>query len=210
MSDGKLAVISDFDGVFADSFAALYELNVAAMAAVGRDVSEEEFRRWFIRGIKKSKRELLTSDAEYQQMLAAFEKYNADYYDQADLFSFASDFIGRLSKIAAVVIVSSTRDDLVRKFLDKQKLSVYFQAILGGADLSKKRMFEQAVSILRTLPSQIFFISDTVGDLQEGQEQGFKTIAVTWGFHRRELLQVAQPEFIAEDYLQLLAYLSEK
>lgn len=48
-----------------------------------------------------------------------------------------------------------------------------------------------------------FFITDTSGDVREGKEAGIKTIATTWGYHTKEELVEAKPDYIVDDVQQL-------
>ena len=206
----KLKVITDFDGVYADSFEALFKINQLAMRTVGISITRDDLRRWFEKNIKQSKRELITDDEQYQRMAEKFFEHDGEIYSQVRLFDFAPDLIKGLNRIADLVVASSTRDVLIEDLLSRHQLRQYFSSIFGGKGLSKKKMFEKGVKQLDTSPREVFFITDTVGDLKEAQEFGLKTIAVTWGFHGRELVKTAQPDVIVDSPEQLVEYFAKQ
>lgn len=202
----RLAVATDFDGVWADSFTPLLELNQKVFSAIGRTVTAADHREWYLKNVKTAKRELL-EDREYFRMQEEFDRLHQQHYQKARLFPWTDQVLPKLNKIARLVIVSSTRDFLIRELLGRHSLIQYFEEILGRPDLGKHNLFCEAVGVLKTEPAGTFFISDTVGDITEGKDFGFKTIAVTWGFHSRELLRQSSPDYIIESPEELFSCL---
>jgi phosphoglycolate phosphatase len=49
-----------------------------------------------------------------------------------------------------------------------------------------------------------FYIGDTVGDIKEARAAGVWTVAVTWGWHSRERLLAARPDFLVDTPEELL------
>ncbi|MFZ3015756.1 MAG: HAD hydrolase-like protein, partial [Minisyncoccia bacterium] len=49
------------------------------------------------------------------------------------------------------------------------------------------------------LPKDVVFITDSLGDILEGNECGVKSIGVTWGLHGRETLKKGNPVAIIDD-----------
>lgn len=49
-----------------------------------------------------------------------------------------------------------------------------------------------------------FYIGDTVGDILEAKQAGVKTVAVTWGWHTKEQLSVANPDSLIDSPEELL------
>jgi phosphoglycolate phosphatase len=43
-----------------------------------------------------------------------------------------------------------------------------------------------------------FYVGDTVGDIKEARLAGVKTVAVTWGWHNKERLEMASPDYVIE------------
>jgi len=79
-----------------------------------------------------------------------------------------------------------------------------FQDILGSEfHLSKKTKIDHAVATYGISRGNTYYVGDTSGDIREGKAAGIKTIAVTWGWHPRELLAAAQPDFLIDDAEEL-------
>lgn len=64
------------------------------------------------------------------------------------------------------------------------------------------------MSDLRYVNGDVYFVTDTAGDVIEGNRAEVKTIAVTWGFHDRERLEKAKPDIIVNTPEELLNYFS--
>jgi len=99
------------------------------------------------------------------------------------------------------------------------KISEYFEfdkyiIQLNGADYSGKKANKSTIitNLLETqqlTPSkEIVMIGDTVFDIEGGQENGLSTIAVGYGFGRKEELILAKPDFFAESVEELFEILS--
>jgi phosphoglycolate phosphatase len=47
-------------------------------------------------------------------------------------------------------------------------------------------------------PERTFYIGDTTGDIVEAWAAGVRTVTVTWGWHSRERLVAARPDFLVD------------
>jgi phosphoglycolate phosphatase len=64
-------------------------------------------------------------------------------------------------------------------------------------------------SVMKRYPdSPAYFISDTSGDLFEAHEAGAIPVAVSWGWHGRDILQEAEPAFLLDNPSELLDFSS--
>lgn len=80
---------------------------------------------------------------------------------------------------------------------------------LKGADYKGKHA-TKATIILHLLESRqlppskdIVMIGDTLFDIEGGKENGLSTIAVTYGFGEKEVLEKAEPNYLVEDLEEL-------
>ena len=75
----------------------------------------------------------------------------------------------------------------------------YFREILGADFLfSKKEKIDYALEKYGIPGEQTFYIGDTAGDIREARAAGVRSVAVTWGWHSRERLAAAQPDFLVD------------
>ena len=120
-------------------------------------------------------------------------------------------FEGLLPVVAAMnrryplVIISSGDENTIRNELTRFGFEGCFRAILGSDFLlSKIDKINHAVSEYHADKNQTYYVGDTTGDIREAKMAGVKTVAVTWGWHNRERLAAAHPDFIIDKPLELL------
>ena len=99
-----------------------------------------------------------------------------------------------------LAIISSNSSQTIRKILARSQYNGCFQDILGSEfHLSKKTKIDHAVATYRISRDNTYYVGDTSGDIKEGKAAGVRTIAVTWGWHSREMLAAAKPDFLIDD-----------
>jgi phosphoglycolate phosphatase len=82
----------------------------------------------------------------------------------------------------------------------------YFREIFG-ADFrfSKKEKIVYALEKYGIPGEQALYVGDTAGDIVEARAAGVRSVAVTWGWHNRERLAAAHPDFLIDTPEGLLA-----
>jgi phosphoglycolate phosphatase len=70
--------------------------------------------------------------------------------------------------------------------------------------LSKKEKILYAIKKYQVAPQDIYYIGDTTGDIKEGKEAGVKTVGVTWGWHSKEKMASAKPDYLFDTPQELL------
>jgi phosphoglycolate phosphatase len=51
--------------------------------------------------------------------------------------------------------------------------------------------------------TRTYMIGDAISDIRQGKLAGVQTIAVTWGFQRRDLLLAEQPDYVVDSPAEL-------
>ncbi|MCX5831739.1 MAG: HAD family hydrolase [Deltaproteobacteria bacterium] len=114
-----------------------------------------------------------------------------------------------LAKLQAgniLVIVSSSGSEDIHLILRLHQLQDYFQDVLGSdVHFSKKEKILQVLAKYAIDKDNTYYIGDTTGDIKEAQAVGIKTIAVTWGWHSREILAASRPDHLIDRPEELLA-----
>lgn len=208
----KLPVaIFDFDGVLADSFDAAYKLNDAAMRSIGSRIDKERFRRMYSTNIHQAFRETIGNQELYEQFLAFKEKRSGEYYNTGTvrLFPFVKDMILSFFPRMRLAIVSAAEMDNLMDILSAHGLKDYFDPILASRDLSKTKKLASVAELMCAEAQDIFFITDTAGDIKDGQKVGLKTVAVGWGYQSSKILRKAKPTFFAEKSDELVKFFSD-
>ena len=68
---------------------------------------------------------------------------------------------------------------------------------------------QMMLSKYSTEPTEAIFITDTLGDIEEGKKCGVKSIAVTWGYHPIETLKKGEPYKIISEQHELIDAIKE-
>ncbi len=186
-------IIFDFDGVLANSFKGFYLLNKEAAAIIGKKLSIKQYRDLSLGNIHAGIRAIIPNDDEYQKFIDYKKERIAAFYNTVKLFPGATPLLQKLSKKYILTIASSTKDTLIRKLLQRNKVEKLFSIIHGANDYSKEEALKNILSRTATTPPQAIMVTDTVGDVLVAKKVGIKTIAVTWGFHSRLTLSKIRP-----------------
>ena len=183
----------DFDGVLVDSRSEFWRAASEILALLGIDVdiqSQEMFRRYFTRdGILP---------APDREVLRAMHRL---------IMQSRAHLLKPLPCLALVArlnvpseIVTSGLAAVARKVLSEQ--AKLFVNIRGYENGTKD-------SLVRTLPRNAIFITDTVRDVTRCHEQGIAVIATGWGYDALTALKSSSPDFLVETLAQLEALLEE-
>lgn len=74
----------------------------------------------------------------------------------------------------------------------------------NGKNANKSTIIADLLKSQQLTPSkEIAMVGDTVFDIEGGKKHGLSTVAVSYGFGKRETLQNAQPDFWADDVCEL-------
>jgi phosphoglycolate phosphatase len=192
-----MKVILDFDGVIHDAFDSAYQIHRLAAEKIGKAITEDEYRNLFSVGsFHKNLEDFLGLNQQEMERFLSY-KYHiySDCYGKAKMYSFAFDLISSLkSKGADLEIVSSAPKEQIESKLRACGLLEKFSQIFG---INKGGKAEN-------LKGGDFFITDTVGDIMDGKKAGIKVIAVSWGYGRRQDLVDANPDFLIDDYKEII------
>jgi phosphoglycolate phosphatase len=69
---------------------------------------------------------------------------------------------------------------------------------------SKEEKILYAIKKYDVAPQDIYYIGDTTGDIKEGKQAGVKTVGITWGWHSKEKMAAAKPDYLFDAPQELL------
>jgi len=203
-------LLFDFDGVIVDSLS-LYERTVkTCLEIIGnpivqtRDDFLDLFEDNFYEGIVKK-------GVDLQEFMAASKDILNDIqYEQLEPHRFLFPILEALHRDHFLAIISSNTSGIIRKALEAYHIDGYFQEILGSdTAYSKQEKINLVMYLFGIAQDQIYYIGDTAGDIREARNAGVHAVAVTWGWHPRERIMAAHPDFMADHPEDLLAYLEK-
>ncbi|MCX5850154.1 MAG: HAD-IA family hydrolase, partial [Deltaproteobacteria bacterium] len=116
-----------------------------------------------------------------------------------------AQIIKELHNNHCLIVVSSNDYDSIKEALDYFHYDGYFRDILGSDFMfSKKEKILYAAKKYQTDLQDIYYVGDTTGDIKEGKQAGIKTVGVTWGWHSKEKMAAAKPDYLFDTPQELL------
>ena len=203
-------LLFDFDGVIVDSLP-VYERTVkTCLEQIGTPIvqTREDFLDLFEDNFYEG---IVKKGVDLQEFMAASKDILNDiHYEDLEPHRFLFPVLETLHRDHFLAIISSNTSGIIRKALEKYQIDGYFQDILGSdAAYSKQEKINLAMYLFGIAQDQIYYIGDTAGDVREARQAGVHPIAVTWGWHSRERIMAAYPDFIADSPAELLTFLEK-
>jgi phosphoglycolate phosphatase len=195
----------DFDGVLVDSLE-VYEKTVKEnLQKIKQPIvkTREEFLELFEDNFYESLRNKGID-------LDVFMKAAEDILAQVKIrdmkpFPHIEPVIRNLHEKHCLIVVSSNDYASIKEALEHLHFDSYFRDILGSDFMfSKKEKILYAAKQYNTRLENIYYVGDTTGDIKEGKQAGVKTVAVTWGWHSKEKLAAAEPDYLLDNPQELL------
>ena len=197
----------DFDGVIVDSLD-VYEKTVTdCLDVIGQPLTRgrEEFLELFDGNFYES---LVEKGVDLDKFMNASVEILAkiNYVDMRP-FPAVGPVLRELKNNHPMVVISSNDTPTIQEALGLYGLDGIFDDVLGSDFmLSKKDKILHIIDKYHVEKHDIYYIGDTAGDIREGREAGVKTVGVTWGWHTKDKMLAAAPDYLfdkPEDLLKL-------
>ena len=195
----------DFDGVLADSLDLYSEAVARCLLRIGTPIVKNRedylalFEGNFYESMAAKGVDLVAFAGAAKEILPGID------YDAMKPFDGLIPILEALQKDHLLAVISSNGSRTIRRMLERFGFDPYFQEVFGSDFLfSKKDKIAHALSKYGIDRERTFYIGDTTGDILEAREAGVRTVAVTWGWHSRERLAAAHPDFLVETPEDLL------
>lgn len=198
----------DFDGVIADTFEMCWRINNLFRA---EPLTPDEYREFF-------KGNIYSSNDDFQKLAEKvpvdtpfFLKY-AEEIGNAPVFPGMIDATRHLSDLAEIgsIIISSTVNPPIASYLAQHGIDDCFLKLLGAdVEKSKVKKIRAALDEFNVAPIDAVFITDTLGDIREAAKVDVRSVAVSWGYHGRPLLEEGEPHAIADTPDELEAIIQD-
>lgn len=203
------AVIFDFDGTVADSLLgvlAVYErAHKRPVPLTTTDV--EGFRN---KSLYTIARELKIPLYKLAWLILFGRKAFKEHLDKVQVYDGIGQLIKQLHEQGThVYILSLNRPDSIHDFLRAHKLDDYVRAVYGKAFVLNKAPKLRVLLQQEGLQKQdACYIGDQTIDVDSARRAGLRSIAVSWGYARREKLLNHHPDYIADNAAELAKALS--
>jgi phosphoglycolate phosphatase len=118
------------------------------------------------------------------------------------------EMIAELDRLGKKMFIATSKlEKYALKIMHHFEFDKYIIQLKGidyGGKNSKADLISDILQIHRIKPSEkVVMVGDTVFDIEGGKENGLSTIAVGYGFGKREELEKAEPDYFAEDVEEL-------
>lgn len=204
----KRAVIFDFDGTVADSFALAVDIFYHVTNRKDPLTSEEISH---LRELSLPEVALTLGVPWWKVPYLAWRgrRLFADRIHQAAAVPGMAEVLQELQPTHDIYVVSSNSVTNVRTFLHEHGLSDYFQQIYGNARLQgKARILRKICQRGDYDPAVTVYVGDETRDIEAAHHAGLKSIAVAWGYNSIKALHAHKPDKIIFDPSEIPAYLA--
>jgi phosphoglycolate phosphatase len=205
-------IIFDLDGTLVDTSRDITNaLNYAFKPYGLKELSVEDTIKMVGEGITRLIEKLL-GDEKIQMRDIAIKRF-LDYYskhliDYSSIYPHVRETLQKLNDYKKAVI-SNKREYLSTRLLDKLGLLKYFDLVVGSDTTSERKPSAIPVIYVFTKlgvnPDESIIVGDSNYDIEAGKKAGLKTVAVTYGYRKKQYLMDA--DYIIDSIKDLLALL---
>ena len=194
----KKLVLFDFDGVLVNTtdlgFVIQKKYNPHITKEFYNSLSEGNFIENYTRAVADG----LIDD------ITEWEEHYGKELEKITTHSVIAHMVCDLAKEYMLCVVSSTTSGHIIRKLEQENIRDCFQDICG-ADVHRSKVVKIKMLLEKysVEPSNAIFITDTLGDVREGNECNVKSIGVTWGSHDRDTLNIGNPFAVVDDVVEL-------
>ena len=102
-------------------------------------------------------------------------------------------------------ILTSNSVENVSTWLNLHKMNHFFEFIHAESHyFSKKNLLRKTLKKYKIDKSQTYYICDETRDIDAANQNGIKSIAVTWGYNSEKTLLEFKPSFVVKEPKNLL------
>ncbi len=193
-------VVFDFDGVIVDTREMVFEI----FRQVYPEITMDNFLRYFNTDVSKDDGVSFSVDGDFiKHFFGEYTKQLGNRY----LYDNVESVLWDLSKKVELFMITGNSEKVVKDFCQKNNIDV-FNDILGyETSFLKTEKFKILKEKYSVQPGEVIFVTDTLGDVMEGQEVGCQILAETFGYHDRERLQRGNPDWLVDSWGEVVEIL---
>ena len=159
--------------------------------------------------IEKSLRKIDINNYEVRIPAKKFKEYYSEHcIDNTRLYPYVIQTLKKLKKYKKAV-VSNKPEIFCKKILKELNISEYFDIIVGGDTTKRKKPDpEPIIYVLNKLGikrEETVIVGDGETDIEAGKKAKIKTIAVSYGFRKKE--QLKEADYLIDEIKEILKIL---
>lgn len=198
--------VFDFDGVIADTLESYQHVCQKAAVICGSDteLDKNPFAELDPVTFEALGEKLAINGNRYAAVVAS---EMCAYPDIPKLFEGMTETLALLSERIPLAVLSASHSDVLNKILTFHGIDKYFASIIGGDIAGSKS--EKLIKIKSQYTPHIIMVGDSVSDMDAAKKAKVKSIAVSWGWQKKQKLAGRQPDYIINSPKDLLSVMIE-
>ncbi len=111
------------------------------------------------------------------------------------------------------MVITNKARRFTEKLLDKLSLTSHFQLIVCGDDMAKKPSPEPLLFACQQLdvsPAKAVMIGDSKSDILAAKAAKVDVVALSYGYNQGENLADFNPEYLCENFLDIIPVLTQR
>ncbi len=204
------AVLFDFDGTLADSFAAITASTNHTRERYGLPpLPEADVRRRVGYGLDNLMAELVPTAPAAEAVVVYREHHAATMLSGTRLFPEVADTLAELRRRGyRLAVCSNKRAEFTRALVDGLGVGGLFEAVLGPDDVGVPKpdpaMLLEAARRLGVTPAESLYVGDMAVDVEAGQAAGMVVVLVPGGAGDPAEAIAAGPDRVLDTFADLL------
>jgi phosphoglycolate phosphatase len=217
------AALFDLDGTLVDSVYDLYiALNLTLSDLAFPIVTQRLVENWVGNGIEMLVKRGLSGDMQISEHLddelsnkaitLFYQHYAHQVGEYSVLYQHVETGLAALRSMPKALITNKARV-FTEKLLDKLALTSHFEVIVCGDDMPKKPSAEPLLFACKQLdiaPSKAVMIGDSKSDILAANAAKVDVIALTYGYNQGENLKDYNPQYLCDNFLDIIPVLTQR
>ncbi|MBM4761743.1 HAD-IA family hydrolase [Bacillus sp. B15-48] len=204
-------VLFDFDGTLADSkdvFMAAW--NQLAKTGHIQKIDQQEFEELRKHSIRERGRRLNIPLIKMPMILSKLYRSYRHFSREIKLFHGVKDLLDDLESHGyQTAIISSNSEDVIQDVLHRNEITNVSQILCSRRIFGKDRLIRQFLRQHQLQNAEVVYVGDEQRDVLAAKTAGIKIIGVSWGYDTKELLQSAQPDYMAQSPQEILEVVNQ-
>lgn len=209
-------VAFDLDGTLVSSDKTIYETTLFTLKLFGvdKEIPIEKFNNLIGYHFGEMLPMLDVHLDDYEEFINVYKKHYFSFMNSSYLFPDVIETLTELKKLGLKISILTTKaQDQTEKILKYFDITNHFDFIMGRRiGIAHKPSPEPLLLICKELnltPSETLMVGDSELDVRCGKAAGARTAAVSFGYRKKEILELETPDFIIDNLISLKYILSD-
>ncbi len=215
------AVLFDFEGTLVNfqwNLAGAVQETVEMLKVSGFPMDRIQSRKYSAlmkEAMETASRVSRSPDEVKEKIGAIYDRYDEDALTRWTLRPKARDFLSAIKgKGVKTGLVSNVGKKALEKALQKTNILQFFDVIISRNDVQNLKPSGEGIDLalnrLQVTEENSLFIGDSLDDIHAAKEAGLRVIIILGGENPKPELLSAKPDYLINDFGELLIFLEER